>query len=109
MATYHLDRAAFREHLLNAEWMVAHMNDRAEAGKSFAEAESPVDPHSKDGSHYVEAFEVESGRDGPPGSSEHDRAYAVLRNTDAAAPYVEFGNGHADGHHVLLRAMDVMK
>jgi hypothetical protein len=105
VARYHLDRAAFREHLLNAPWMVAEMRSRAERGKAFAESIAPFDETATDGGHYKDSFSVDSGTHG---GLHGDRAYATLKNTDAAAPYVEFGNGHDNGQHVLTRALDVM-
>jgi hypothetical protein len=100
VARYHLDRAAFREHVLNAPWMVEAMKSRAERGKVFAESIAPVDT-----GEYAASFEVESGTHG---GLHGDRAYATLKNTDPAAPYVEFGNGHDNGEHVLTRALDAM-
>jgi hypothetical protein len=105
MTTYKLDRAAFREHLLNADWMVEHMRQRAEIGKAFAEADAPFDPYSTDGTHYKDAFEVDSGKNG---GAHGDRAYATLRNTDAAARYIEHGTEDTPAFHTLTRALDVM-
>lgn len=103
MTTYRLDRAAFREHLLNAEWMVAEMDRRAVKGYEFARDISPDATPLEEG--YIASFVIFSGRDG---GTENDRAYAELANTSDHAVYVEFGTEHQEAHHVLTRAMDVM-
>lgn len=100
MPNYKLNHTAFREELLNAPWMVEEMRKRAERGKAYAEQIAPVDT-----GQYAASFEVESGTHG---GIHGDRAWALLSNSDPAAPYVEFGNGHDHGEHVLLRTMDVM-
>jgi hypothetical protein len=103
MTTYRLDPAGFREHLLNAPWMVAEMRRRAEEGKAFAESIAPDAPPIGEG--YIASFEVESGTQG---GVHHDRAYATLSNTSDHAVYVEFGTERNEAHHVLTRALDVM-
>jgi hypothetical protein len=103
MTSYRLNPAAFREHLLNAPWMVEHMRQRAEEGKAFAESIAPDAPPYGEG--YIASFEVEAGRDG---GIHNDRAYATLRNTDDAAVFVEFGTERTPARHVLTRALDVM-
>lgn len=100
MARYRLAPAGFREHLLNARWMVDLMKAKAETGKAFAESIAPADT-----GEYASSFTVDSGTHG---GIHGDRAYATLTNTDPAAVYVEFGNGHDHGEHVLTRALDVM-
>jgi hypothetical protein len=103
VASYHLNRPAFRRLVLNAPWMVEEMHSRAEAGKDFAESIAPDAPVIGEG--YIASFEVESGTNG---GIHHDRAYAILRNTSDHARYVEHGTEHNDAHHVLTRATDVM-
>lgn len=103
MTTYRLDPAAFREHVLNAPWMVEEMRRRAEHGKTFAESIAPDAPPHGEG--YIASFEVESG---VGGGLNHDRAYASLRNTDDAARFVEYGTPTNAAHHVLTRSLDVM-
>lgn len=103
MTSYRLDRAAFRQHLLNAEWMVAEMQQRAERGQAFAESVAPDAPPYGEG--YVASFDVEAGRDG---GVHHDRAYATLSNSDDAAVYLEFGTERTEAHHILTRSLDVM-
>lgn len=103
MPSYRLDPVAFREELLNADWMEAEMLARAERGKEFAESIAPDAPPY--GVGYISSFEVKSGKHG---GIHGDRAYAELSNSSEHAVYVEFGNGHDNGDHVLGRAMDVM-
>jgi hypothetical protein len=105
MATYRLDPVAFREHVLNAEFMVEHMRASAEKAKAFAEAIAPFDPDSSDGTHYRDAFRVATRRDG---GLHGDRAEATLWNDDPAAVYVEFGTERTEAHHVLTRALDAV-
>jgi hypothetical protein len=102
-ANYRLNPAAFRHHLLNAEFMVEHMRVLAERGKVYAKSVAPDAPPYGEG--YIASFHVDAGRDG---GIHHDRAYAVLSNDDDAAVYVEFGTENQHGRHVLLSAMDVM-
>lgn len=103
MTTYRLDRAAFREHVLNAPWMVEHMRARAERAKEFAESIAPDAPPYGEG--YIASFNVEAGTNG---GIHHDRAYATLSNDDDAASFVEFGTERQEAQHVLTRALDVM-
>jgi len=102
-AKFKLDPAGFREHLLNAEWMVAEMDRRAQAGYELARSIAPDAPPYGEG--YVASFLITSGRDG---GIHHDRAYAELVNYSPHARYVEFGSEHNEAHHVLGRAMDAM-
>lgn len=103
MTTYRLDPVAFREHVLNAPWMVEHMRERAERGKAFAESIAPDAPPYGEG--YIASFEVESGTHG---GIHHDRAYATLSNSDYKAHWIEFGTDHTEAEHVLTRSLDVM-
>lgn len=104
-ADYHLDYAAFGLHVLNAEWMVAEMRKRAEAGKAFAEGIAPFDPDDRDGHHYRDAFEVDAHAHG---GVHKDRAVGILRNTDHSVRAVEYGNRNTPEHAVLRKALDVM-
>lgn len=100
---YNLDRVGFREHLLNAPWMVELMKERAEAGKAYAESVAPDAPPYGEG--YIASFEVEAGING---GVHHDRAYAKLSNADDAAVFVEYGTERQSAQHVLISALDVM-
>ena len=91
--------------MLRSDFMEAEMLRRAKAGEEFARTIAPFDPHSTDGSHYVEAFTTSSGK---RGGVNHDRAYGRLENTDAAAVWVELGSRNNPAHHVLGKALDVM-
>jgi hypothetical protein len=107
MAKYRLNRAGFREHLLNADWMVAEMDGRAQRAYEFALSISPVD---EDGDvHYKDSFMIASGKNGPPDSDERDRAWAELSNVSPHAVYVEWGNGHDEGAHVMTKTLDALR
>lgn len=103
MSNYRLDPAAFEEHVLNAEWMVAEMVRRAEKGHKFAESIAPDAPPIGEG--YIKSFVIFSGTHG---GQHDDRAYAELANYSDHAVYVEFGTEKMDGQHVLAKALDVM-
>ena len=103
MTSYRLDPAGFREHLLNADWMVEAMRQRAERGKDFAESIAPDAPPYGEG--YIASFHVEAGSHG---GIHGDRAYATLSNDDDAAVFIEFGTPTNAPHHVLTQALDVM-
>jgi hypothetical protein len=109
MATYKLNRAAFREELLNADWMVAHMAGIAERAREIAVETAPFDPADPDGQHYKERFTVSSGKQG---GIHHDRAYGRLENDDTTpdgfnvAAAVEFGNSRTPAHHTVYNAVE---
>jgi hypothetical protein len=103
MTTYKLNRAAFREEILNAPWMVGEMERRAELGHAFAESIAPDAPPIGEG--YIKSFVIFKGRDG---GIHGDRAYAELANYSPHALFVEFGTDTNEAHHVLTRAMEVM-
>lgn len=106
-ARYKHDYAAFGELVLNADFMVAAMRARGEAVLAEAERTAPFDPETTDGTHYRDAFKLDAHT---RGGIHGDRAEAVVSNDDAAAPYVEFGNGTAGtAHHTLERAIDVIR
>lgn len=104
MTTYRLDPAAFREHVLNAPWMVEEMRQRAERGKAFAESIAPDAPPYGEG--YIASFKVDAGTNG---GVHHDRAYGTLSNSDDAAVFLEFGTEKMPAQHILLRSLDVMR
>jgi hypothetical protein len=101
MTRYKLRPAAFRAEVLNAAGMVAEMRSRAERVKAAAEAIAPADT-----GQYAASFTVSSGTGG---GVHRDRAYAKVRNSDPAAPYVEYGNGReGTAQHVMQRAKDAL-
>lgn len=107
-AKYTLHPAAFREELLNADWMVAEMHSRASRAKEIAISTAPFDPDDTDGVHYKESFTVSAGKNG---GREHDRAYGRLENSDtgdtaadSTALIVEFGNWNNEAHHTMRNA-----
>ena len=111
-AEYHLDYAAFGEHVLNASWMEARMRSVAEEGHAIADATAPFDADDPDGVHYRDQFEVSSGKHG---GIHGDRAWARLENNDvtydrngkpfSVAHAVEFGNVNTPAHHTVFKAM----
>jgi len=127
MADYKLNRAGFREHLLNAPFMLDEMRRRAERGKEFAETTAPVstEPDDEQLTRYKDSFSVDVH---PNGGIHHDRAEAVLSSSDPAALSIEFGHiarfnaqgqfakanepavreTHVDGSYTLTKAMDVI-
>lgn len=105
MTSYRLNRAAFDEHLLNAEWMRQAMHDRADAAKALAETIAPVYEQGPHPGRYKESFDVESGTHG---GAHGDRAYAILRNSAPEALAAEFGTGNNDAHHTLVAALDAI-
>lgn len=105
MPTYRLDYAAFNEHLLNADWMVAEMARRAEQARALAEELAPVYAQGPHPGRYKAAFRVSSGKHG---GAHHDRAYAELSNDAPEALSVEFGTEHNDARHVLVQSLDAV-
>jgi len=97
---YRLDRAAFRELVLNAPWMVAEMDRRAQAGYEYAVTVAPVES-----GEYKESFIIFAGTNG---GAKHNRAYAALHNYSDHALEVEFGTERQEAHHVLTRTLGVM-
>lgn len=91
---------AFRLEVLQADFMLEHMAERAKRG--LAEAES-ISPH--DTGEYAESFEAGSEirrGNGKP------RAVGYLRNTSEHAEYVEYGAENTPAYHVLARSMNAM-
>lgn len=110
--TYKHDYAAFREAVLQADFMVEEMARRGEKVKAIAEQTAPYDPESTDGDHYRESFELRTTREG---GLRHNRAEAMVVNTDPAAFVIEMGTVRTtkDGrtvrtpkHRTLGRALD---
>lgn len=93
--------------MLCAPYMQDAMRRRAEAGLAYAVSIAPVNTGGPHPGRYKASFQVHSGvRRGAT-----SRAYGELSNTSPEAPYVEYGNGTPafQGHHILARALDVMK
>lgn len=106
MVAYRLDPAAFRAELLNADWMVDAMRERAERGREFVQSAAPVDT-----GRFRSAVSVDARK---RGGVHHDRAEAVLSSDDPAALSIEFGHAAPDGAHVegaytYTQAMDAMR
>lgn len=101
--------------LLRGPEMRARLVEHAEKGKAAAEAISPQGDDSDwltdpvPGPHaglYRESFEVD---DGVMTNNAGGRVgYASLTNTSPYAAAVEYGNGKAQAHHVLGKALDLM-
>lgn len=86
--------------MLCAPFMIAEMERRANAGKSYAESIAP----EKTG-EYKASFEVESGiRQGKT-----RRAFGRLKNTDPKAFYLEVGTEDTPKFRVLGKSLDHMK
>ena len=124
-ARYRLNRGNFRREVLQADWMLAEVEARAQRGLAAAVATAP-----RDSGKYSSSFRVRVRKNG---GIHKDRAEARLVNTDPAALAIEFGHferrsngrfsqGSADdaaapfrrggefvpGHHTMTRAMDAM-
>lgn len=89
--------------MLRSDFMEEAMRVRAEAVKEAAVAAAPFDPDSKDGTHYRDAFEVTTRRDGGYGN---DRAAGIVSNDDGAALWIELGSRTIEARHVLGKALD---
>lgn len=111
MADYRLDPGLFRQHVLNADFMVAAMAERGEKVKALAEATAPVDAGGAHPGRYRDSFHLEVGKDG---GIHGDRAYATVFNdaeTDdgqSLAVFVEYGTENNPAHHTMLRALDAL-
>lgn len=113
MAGLNWDYEAFGEHVLNADWMVTHMRDRAEAMKAFAEATAPYEVQDRDGRHYKDSFRVEAAAHQ---GAHHDRAAGYLFNDNEVAVQVEYGTGpdrpqggSSPEHATLRKALDAAR
>ncbi len=92
--------------MLRSPQMQAGMRRLAEKVKKRAETDAPVgdlatDPHS---GRYKASFAVESGIQ----SRATSRAYGEVINTSPEALIVELGTSEQEGHHTLLRALEVL-
>lgn len=88
--------------MLRSGFLQAEMRARAERVAAVAEATAPFDVKDRDGSHYRDAFEVESG----VRHAKTTRAYGRVRNTNEAAVAVEFGNKNTPEHATLRKALN---
>jgi len=104
MASFNADFRGIGEMLCSPE-MQADMKARAERVAARAQATAPYDPDSKDGTHYRDAFTVESGVQ----AGKTRRAYGKVTNDDPAAFYIEHGTGDTPKHRTLGRALDAAK
>lgn len=100
-STFRLDRDGLAA-VVNSAPMAQAMADRAEQGRAWATQEAKRSAHGATGV-YSESFIVETRVEKINGIN---RSVAVLLNTDQKAWAVEWGNG---GHHLLARAVDVIK
>jgi hypothetical protein len=89
--------------MLRSKSMLDAMVFRAEKIKTVAEAIAPFDPGSKDGTHYRDAFRVETSTHG---GIHKDRAEAKVVNDDAAAFYIEYGTEDTPRFRTLGKAAD---
>lgn len=124
-ARYQADYRGIGEHILQAEWMRAHLVERAERLKAAAIAIAPEgDPSAGDEhpGHYKESFEVTSGVQ----HRKTSRVYARVTNTARYAAAIEFGHlverdkegaskrrkrltnrqRYVEGQHILTKALD---
>ena len=104
MARFDADYSGIGDMLCSPE-MQADMKARAERVKARAEATAPYDANSKDGTHYRDAFSVESGVT----TGKTRRAYGSVTNDDAAAFQIEHGTKNTPKHRTLGRALDAAK
>lgn len=103
MTSYRLNRAAFRRHVLQADFMVAEMGVRAHRVRDVAEAIAPIETGA-----YKRRFRVKTLR---RGGIHKDRAEGRVINTDPAALSIEFGHvtdsdTFVAGHYTLTHAID---
>lgn len=102
-SSFRLDVAAFREEVLNADFMEAHVVTLAEGAKAVAEAIAPEYAEGPHPGRYKGAFKVKHGKNG----GEHsDRAFAILYNDAPEALDAEFGTENNDAHHTLTHSLD---
>lgn len=107
---YRHDHAAFGRLVLNADFMRAHLEQRAERVKAAAEALAAE--HEVSG-EFQNSFVTDSGVDG---GARGDRAWAQVRNTDPNAISIEAGHlsgergstnrRPVEGLHTLTRALE---
>lgn len=104
MARFDADFKGIGDMLCSPE-MQANMKARADRVAARAEATAPYDPDSKDGTHYRDAFSVESGVT----TGKTRRAYGSVVNSDDAAFQIEHGTSKTPKHRTLGRALDAAK
>jgi hypothetical protein len=100
---YQHNYAAFGEHVLRADWLVAEMAKRAEKVKATAESIAPVDETGPHPGRYKAAFGIRSGI--RPGKKR--RAFATVYNDSPEAFFVEFGTEHNPRHRTLGKALGI--
>jgi hypothetical protein len=100
MATFNASYRGIGEMLKSPE-IEAEMVRRAEKVKAQAEATAPVDT-----GQYKASFSVRSSRSG---GAKHDRASAVVENSDDAAFFVEYGASHTPRYRTLGKALDAAR
>jgi len=105
MARFDADFSGIGDMLCSPE-MQADMRARAERVAARAQATAPYDADSKDGTHYRDAFSVESG---VRGAGRSRRAYGEVSNDDAAAFQIEHGTKKTPKHRTLGKALDAAK
>jgi hypothetical protein len=90
--------------LLRSDFAEAHLRERADRMKDFAEVIAPVSTDRKNPhrGRYLAEFSVSTTRHG---GFRRDRAQATLTNTSPEAVFVETGTSRQRGQHVLRRAM----
>jgi hypothetical protein len=90
--------------MINSDFMVAEMRQRAERIRAAAEAHAPVggegDPHP---GAYKESLTVDSGTHG---GEHNDRAYGRVTANVPYAYQVEFGDKYTPRHRTLGTALD---
>lgn len=88
--------------MLRADFMLAHMVERAERVKLLGEVIAPYDPKDKDGHHYRDDFEVVPQK---RGGYKNDRACGRVQNVNKAAFFVEWGTKNNPRHRTMGRAL----
>jgi len=104
MARFDADYGGIGDMLCSPE-MQADMRARAERVAARAQATAPYDADSKDGTHYRDAFSVESGVT----AGKSRRAYGSVTNDDGAAFQIEHGTKKTPKHRTLGKALDAAK
>jgi hypothetical protein len=94
--------------MLRAPWMLAEMVKRAETVMEYAQQTAPVGEGtaSDPAGGYREGFAVVPVA---RGGTKKNRAQALVVNNDDAAVHVEYGTVAEEGHHTLLKALDILR
>lgn len=107
----------WQQELVEASMLLGGLVPHAAAIKERAVALAPRSGREKTarrgGKSYAESFDVSSGVDRAPRSSEntrsgYKRAYARVSNTNHFALYIEYGNKNIRAHRVLRRAAGII-